>query len=109
MQLLLTSDLRAMAVDLRLGTLPQISVTITAESQISTPFTSMVSRLQFIGQFETSSPNDPKMALNATKSKVPHKCPTSTLKARVPVRCAVRPVVFELQVILVQVHQMISK
>ena len=47
--------------------------------------------------FETNVPNDPIMALNTKRVKVPHICVTSVLESQISVRFILRLAVFELQ------------
>ncbi len=70
-------------------------------------FRSTTSRFRDTDPFETSTPNEPKMTLNPTRSWVHdiHVCVTSLPESQIiPVRFALRPGIFELQASLEQVH-----
>ena len=56
-----------------------------------TPFRCKASHLQDTGNFETSALNDPKMALNPTRSKVPHICVTSVHESQISLHFTVQP------------------
>ncbi len=59
--------------------------------------------------FKTNTPNDPKMTVNPTRSNVSHTCFTSNHESQISVPFALEPAVFEVQAILMQMHQIIPK
>ncbi len=69
----------------------------------------MTSHFRDTDHFETSTPNNPKMILNPTRSNVPHTCVTTINNPKFLSVWLSRSAVFKIHAILRQVHWMTAK